>query len=291
MAIQTNFSTQGSTPQTPTFKAPDYSKYPSQGDIIGKLLYEVESGGQGITSANRDLTNFQTDLSDKLAAIRSQAIPLEFQQGRAQVVQQAGAEKERALQQGLANAQQQQQMRLSGLGTVAGLLPSQMDISRDERDALKMQFDFQQRAMENQMNQMKFEEDKRQFGLDYALKQANLDLQKQQENRMGAQKSGTSAGVIGGDNTSSTTLSRILEGYGSVENLTPSERLKIENEAYGMGLYSDKVPDWFKQQVESEMRMSLLPTKLKELWNEYRSPLTAKPSQSSGGSGFNFDDF
>lgn len=75
-------------------------------------------------------SQFQQNLSDTLAANRLNPIPLEFRQGREQVIQQAAAEKLAALQgavqeaqAGVGFGQAQQGLEQSALSTAAGLVP------------------------------------------------------------------------------------------------------------------------------------------------------------------------
>lgn len=94
---------------------------PTFSGILQDLLKKANSGDKNVNKAREDLTAFQKATSDKVADIKSTPIPLEFQQGRAQVVQQASAEKEAALQTGVTNALTQQQQQLTALAAAAGL--------------------------------------------------------------------------------------------------------------------------------------------------------------------------
>ncbi len=81
----------------------------------------------------------------------------------------------------------------------------------------------------------------------------------------------------------SNTLQRILDGVGSVDDLTPTEKKKIQDEAYANGLYENNPPKWFVDSIQNELKQSILPEKLQELWNEYRKPLTTEATSSGGG--------
>ncbi len=109
----------GTTPPAKT-NAPADEK-PSFGGILMDLIKKATEGSQGVQQARENLTKFQTGTADKIAAIRSDDIPLEFQQGRAQVVQQASAEKEKALETGVSNALADQQQQLTALGAAGNL--------------------------------------------------------------------------------------------------------------------------------------------------------------------------
>ncbi len=98
---------------------------PTFGGILFDLLQKATKGNEDVSKARQDLTKFQTNTADQLAKMRSDDIPLEFQQGRAQVVQQAAQEKEKALQQGVANALEGQSQQLGALNNAAGLASPQ----------------------------------------------------------------------------------------------------------------------------------------------------------------------
>lgn len=117
-----------SQPQTPPKAAEP--QQPTFGGILFDLLKKATEGNQNVQSAREDLSKFQQAQAQKIADIRSEPIPLEFQQGRAQVVQQAAAEKEKALETGVQNALTSQQQELGALGTAAGLAqPAQVPYS------------------------------------------------------------------------------------------------------------------------------------------------------------------
>lgn len=103
---------------------------PNFGGILFDLIKKANEGSQGVEKARADLTKFQQQAAEKIGDIRSDDIPLEFQQGRAQVVQQVAAEREKALQTGVENALSAQQQQLSALQGAAGLAqPAQVAYS------------------------------------------------------------------------------------------------------------------------------------------------------------------
>lgn len=100
-SVSSSLSSSITTPRTLKTREEENkpATYPSiLEDLIGRA-----TNSDAITKATQDLTAFRQGTSQKIADIKSQAVPLEFQQGRAQVVQQASAEKERALEQGVQN--------------------------------------------------------------------------------------------------------------------------------------------------------------------------------------------
>lgn len=94
---------------------------PTFSGILYDLIKKATEGNKNVNNAKNALTGFQKSTADKIAAISSEAIPLEFQQGRAQVVQQASAVKEAALSQNVQNALTAQGQELSALQGAAGL--------------------------------------------------------------------------------------------------------------------------------------------------------------------------
>lgn len=113
------------------------------GQLVTGLANQGNSQYQNAASSARDqLQNMSTDTNDidvarknlakqigidtdAQAAIRSQAIPLEFQQGRSQVLQQAQQQKEAQLQGLLGNLLTQRGQQQSGLASAAGIANSQ----------------------------------------------------------------------------------------------------------------------------------------------------------------------
>jgi len=106
-------------------KAAAEDEVPTFSGILFDLIKHATKGTKAVDKARKDLTTFQQGTSDKIAAIRSEPIPLEFQQGRAQAVQQASAEKEKALQTGVENALTAQGQTLGALNNAAGLATPQ----------------------------------------------------------------------------------------------------------------------------------------------------------------------
>ncbi len=98
---------------------------PTFSGILYDLIKKATEGDKNVQRAREDLTKFQTNTADKIAAIRSEPIALEFQQGRAQAVQQASAEKEKAFQTGVENALTSQGQTLNALNQAAGLASPQ----------------------------------------------------------------------------------------------------------------------------------------------------------------------
>ena len=91
------------------------------------------------------------------------------------------------------------------------------------------------------------------------------------------------------------TLQRILDGGGSINDLTPAAKTEVLDNAYEMGLFSDNVPEWFSEQAKQAQSESMyiqdpnnpyasIPNpnyqkpisdkEIKSLWDEYRSPIT-----------------
>lgn len=82
-----------------------------------------------IDKANQDLLNLRKDYAQKVGNIETTPIPLEFQQGRAQVLNRQYASQEGALQQALANEIAQKGQTISGLATAGGFAtPRSADI-------------------------------------------------------------------------------------------------------------------------------------------------------------------
>ena len=69
--------------------------------------------GMAVNEANQKLTDFRTQLAKKYGDIESQTIPLEFQQGREQVLARQAASQESALQSGVTNALANQQQQFT----------------------------------------------------------------------------------------------------------------------------------------------------------------------------------
>lgn len=101
-------------------KVPEPPK-PLYAQLIEDLQKRGKEGDRAIGKAASDLTAFRQGTSQKIADIKSDPIPLEFQQGRAQVVQQASAEKEAAMSQGIQNLIQARGQDLTALQQAAAL--------------------------------------------------------------------------------------------------------------------------------------------------------------------------
>lgn len=98
---------------------------PTFSGILYDLIKKATGDEENVRKTRDDLTKFQTATADKIAAIKSDPIPLEFQQGRAQAVQQASAEKERALSTNVENALTARGQSLTALQQAAGLASPQ----------------------------------------------------------------------------------------------------------------------------------------------------------------------
>lgn len=116
---QTGSSSQEKAPITSPNPTPQYPSGPdtSYGGLIGKLVGTVNGSNSTVNDANSALTNFRQQMAQQVGDIRSEAIPLVFQQGRVQAVQTANAGKEQALQQGVQNALTERGQNITGLGT------------------------------------------------------------------------------------------------------------------------------------------------------------------------------
>lgn len=88
----------------------------------------------------------------------------------------------------------------------------------------------------------------------------------------------TSGGQTGGI---STNTQRILDGFGSIDSLTPSAKTEVENELYELGYGSQTPPAWFKKIKEEERQQTLTPEVLQQLWNQERNRVTSGGSSSS----------
>ena len=75
--------------------------------------------GMAVEQANKRLQDLQNRIAEKYANIESQAIPLEFQQGREQALGRQFASQEAAAQQGVANALTAQGQQFNAAGTQA----------------------------------------------------------------------------------------------------------------------------------------------------------------------------
>lgn len=105
----------GSYQQTPEFK-----------EIIANLLEKGNNEDERVQKARDDLVGFQQSTADKIAAIKSTPIPLEFQQGRAQAVQEASQIKEAALEQAVTNSLTSRGQTLDAIKNAATLASPQL---------------------------------------------------------------------------------------------------------------------------------------------------------------------
>lgn len=106
-------------------KVREESTAPNFSGVLGDLVKKA-TDTRAIDRATGALTSFRQGTSQKIADIKSEPIPLEFQQGRAQVVQQASAEKEAALQQGVQNLITARGQDIGALQAAAGLAQPQV---------------------------------------------------------------------------------------------------------------------------------------------------------------------
>lgn len=118
-SVSSSLSSSITTPRT--LKTGEEENKPATYPSILEDLIGRATNSDAITKATQDLTAFRQGTSQKIADIKSQAVPLEFQQGRAQVVQQASAEKERALEQGVQNLVTARGQDISALTSAAEL--------------------------------------------------------------------------------------------------------------------------------------------------------------------------
>ena len=116
---------------------------------------------------------------------------------------------------------------------------------------------------------------------------------------------GTGGGSISneGNLQPSITLQRLLSGVGSINDLPPSDKKVVQNEAYTLGLYSNIVPEWFKILVKGQEETQpkyiqdpnnkyasipnpnygkkLSDTEIKNMWDEYRRPIAEPEDEES----------
>ena len=105
---------------------PDNSSGNSFGGLVSKLANTAEQGSSGYNQAVQNLATFNQNLAKQYGNIESMPIPLEFQQGREQVLARQAASEEAALQGAVTQQQTQQQQQLGALGTAAGLAQPQL---------------------------------------------------------------------------------------------------------------------------------------------------------------------
>jgi len=116
---------------------------------------------------------------------------------------------------------------------------------------------------------------------------------------------GTGGGSISneGNLQPNITLQRLLSGVGSINDLPPSDKKVVQNEAYTLGLYSNIVPEWFKILVKGQEETQpkyiqdpnnkyasipnpnygkkLSDTEIKNMWDEYRRPIAEPKDEES----------
>lgn len=85
--------------------------------------------------------------------------------------------------------------------------------------------------------------------------------------------------------------SRIIQGTGDINDLTPSAKTKVENEILKAGFYEDNPPEWFVTQIEQQLQKSFTSSKMKQLWEEYRTPILERIKSTSGSNTTNDLDF
>jgi|SRR3989344_2521506 len=77
------------------------------------------------------------------------------------------------------------------------------------------------------------------------------------------------AGQVSGINVTNPTLN----AFSGFAPQTPTERSQLQTDIRNLGLDSETPPDWFRQQAEEQLQQSLLPERLKQLWDEERLPI------------------
>lgn len=92
----------------------------------------------------------------------------------------------------------------------------------------------------------------------------------------------------GGSDSVSSRVSQVLDGFIGFDDLTTSEAADVRDELYNMGFGSKTAPEWFREYIETELRMSLTPARLKEEWDSYQNGIMSKAS-SGGGDEIDFD--
>ena len=111
--------------------------------------------------------------------------------------------------------------------------------------------------------------------------------------------SSTGGGGTGGGGTiTSTALSpeveQVLDGVASLDSFTPSKQTEVRNELYKLGFGSTTPPDWFKEYIQNELRMSLAPQALQIEWNNLRAQIfgegVSKEGATTNTGGVKFED-
>lgn len=78
---------------------------------------------------------------------------------------------------------------------------------------------------------------------------------------------------------------QVLDGFTSLDDLTPTEELKVRTKLFELGYNSDTPPVWFRDYIENKIGMSLTNSGLQEEWEK------EKDRVAGGGSGLDFEDF
>lgn len=105
-------------------------------------------------------------------------------------------------------------------------------------------------------------------------------------------KGSGSSGASTIEDASNRTM-QVLDGFITIDKLTPAEQQKVRDDLYSMGLNSSTPPQWYKEYLEDRNALNLQgspisPTILKREWDKYRTNLLSEPEEES--SGLNFDD-
>lgn len=111
----------------------------------------------------------------------------------------------------------------------------------------------------------------------------------------GGTPSGTSGGSGGGTSGTGGVTSRtsqVLDGFITLDDLTPSEQQKVRDELYSMGLNSSTPPQWYREYLEERNQLSLQGAPissevLRREWEKYRNRILGGSTSSSGGLDFN----
>lgn len=96
--------------------------------LINQLAGFADKGQGAVQKARQDLLNFNNQLASQYADIESRPIPLEFQQGRAQVLAKQAAYQQQNYQQAVTNALEEQGQGINAL-TQAGNLAAPVQIA------------------------------------------------------------------------------------------------------------------------------------------------------------------
>lgn len=97
--------------------------------------------------------------------------------------------------------------------------------------------------------------------------------------------SGSSSGSSG-----SNLTNRILDGFTSLDSLTPSQRNQAEEDLFNLGFQSSTAPDWFIPFIQQQKGQSLTPQALQKEWDSYKKSIL-NPTASVTTAGLpSFDD-